>query len=138
MKKVLSIAVFYHAVCLFSVIAGHFLKNNSIMILSFWADVAGAVIFPLIISAVAMVVSMRDGTRVLKLYPNAAATEGVIGLARGLLFFLASGPTGFKQAMMCLLMSFLFLTMWFLLFEISSGMMNRSTKINRKITKNRK
>ena len=138
MKKALFLTFFYHALCLFSVISGHLIKSNSIMIISFWADIAGAVIFPLIISAVAMAISVRDGTRVLKFYPNAAATEGMVGLIRGLLFLLVSGLTGLKQAMTCLLISFLFLTMWFLLFEISSRMMNRGTKINRRITKNRK
>lgn len=138
MKKALNITLFYHALCLFSVISGHFLKNNSIMIMAFWADAAGAVILPLIISTVAMVASARGEAQVIKLYPNAAATEGIVGLARGILYFLASGLGGFKLAMTILLISFLLLTLWFLLFEISSRMMNRGTKINSRITKKRK
>ena len=138
MKKALYSTLFYHALCLFSVISGHLLKNNSIMIISFWADIAGAVVFPLIISVAAMVISVREDSRVLKLYPNAAATVGVVGLARGILFFTAGGLSGFRNAMIYLLFSFILLTVWFLIFEISSGFMNRGTKINRKITKKRK
>ena len=138
MKKVLNVTLFFHALCLILVIFGNALKNNWLMIVPFWADVAGAVVFPLIISGAAMVSSLRGEARVIKLFPSAAATEGAVGLARGVLFFISNGLGGFKLAMTILLISFLLITLWFLIFEISSGMMNRGTKINTKITKKRK
>ncbi len=132
MKKAIYFTYLYHAVCFISMIFGQLTKNETMIKVSFFGDIAGAFALPLLIAAVAMALSVRDQKRVILQYPQAAAAIGVIGLARGIIFFFVSAKNGFMGAMMYLVISFLFLTMWFAIFEISSRFMNSGTKFTKK------
>ena len=132
MKKAIYFTYLYHAICFVSMAVGQFMKNGAIVRFSWTADIAGAFLLPLLIAVVTMITSLRDEKRVITQYPAAAATIGAIGLARGVLFFFVSKVSGFLVAMRYLVISFLLLTLWFLIFEISSRMMNSGTKFTRK------
>ncbi len=132
MKKVIIFTYFYHALCFISMLFGQFTQNGRMVSIFWMADIGGAFVMPLVIAVAAMIFGLKDGQRVIRLFPNSAAAVGAVGLVRAVLFFFINGKNGFKAAMTYLLISFLLLTLWFLIFEISSGLMNRSTKINRK------
>ncbi len=132
MKKVLIVTYFYHSVCFVAMFTGQLARVSRLVSTSWMADLAGTFVFPLALAAAAMVTSLRGGRRVIRQFPNSAAAIGIVGLLRAALFFFVQGKYGFLAAMKYLLISFLLLTLWFLIFEISSNMMNKSTKINRK------
>lgn len=132
MKKAIYFTYLFHGLCFVSMVSGQVMKSNGIIRVSWMADIAGAFILPLVMAVVAMALSLQDETRVIIKYPQAAAAVGAVGLARGILFFFVNGKNGFLTAMGYLLISFLFLTMWFLIFEISSKFMNSGTKFTKK------
>ncbi len=132
MKKALFSAIFFHVLCYISMIAGHFMKNSRILGAGFYGDFIGVILCPMIIAVAAMAIALRDEKKVIGMYPNAAAAIGGIGLGRGLLFFCVMGPAGFAGAMKYLVLSFLILTLWFIIFEFSAGMLSKKTKFNRK------
>lgn len=138
MKKVICFTCIFHLLCFVSMIFGQVARNEQMVRLSWMADIGGTFVLPLAIAVAAMVTALGGGLRVIRLFPNAAATVGAIGLARAVLFLTIDGATGFRAAMMYLLISFLMLTLWFLIFEISSNLMNKNTKINSKFGGKRK
>ncbi len=132
MKKAVITVTFFHALCYISMIAGHFLKSSKIMGTAFIGDIIGSVVCPMVLAAAAMAIALSREKRVLKMYPSAASAIGAVGLARGILFFFVQGAAGFIGAMRYLVLSFLILTLWFIIFELSSGMLNKGTKFNRR------
>ena len=138
MKKVLIVTYIYHAVCFAAMLTGQLARIGQLVSTAWMADVAGAFVLPIAMAAAAMMSALRTGQRVIRLFPNAAAAVGVTGLVRAALFFFVNGKNGFLAAMIYLLISFLLLTLWFLIFEVSSNLMNKSTKINRKFGGKRK
>lgn len=138
MKKIIYFTYMYHAVCFVSMTAGQFTENSGLIRASWMADIGGTFVLPLVIAVMAMVSALHDEQRVIRFYPPAAAAVGAVGLARSILFFFVGGKNGFIAAMTYLIISFLLLTLWFLIFEISYGFMNRGTKINRKFGGKRK
>ena len=135
MKKSIYFTYFFHALCFISMIAGQFSRNGNMVSISWMADIGGAFLLPLVIAVMAILTALSDEQRVIRLYPAAASSIGAIGLVRAILFFFISGKTGILAAMTYLLISFLLLTLWFLIFEVSLNFMNKGTKINRKFGK---
>lgn len=108
------------------------------MNMAFIADILGAVVCPIILAVVGGISGIRGETSVLKYYIPAAAAVGAVGLARGIIFVAASGFESFSQAtavfagaMKYLLVSFLLLSIWFIIFEISRYIMSKGTKYNK-------
>ncbi len=143
MKKAITIVSAFHFLCYAFMITGNVFKNGSMMGLAFALDIVGAVLCPIALSLMALMCSMGDeNLRVIKLYPQCASTIGAIGLARGILFFcvyagsgLKAGGSAFVKSMMYLVISFLLLTVWFIIFELSSGALKKSTKFNNRLKK---
>ena len=141
MKKAIACVAFFHIVCFASALLGDLFRNAYMIIFGLMADMAGAVICPIALAVTAGITGIRSETSALKLYPSAAAVIGGIGLARGAIFALAGGVTGivvkdvahgFAGAMRYLIISFILLTVWFIIFEITRFMMNSGTKYNKR------
>ena len=136
MKKAIYFAYLYHAICFISMLFAQFKKSARMVLIFKFGDVIGIFAFPLLIAVVAMVLSFRDQKRVLIQYPQAAVATGIIDLIRcivgGIMSFSVSVKAGFLSAMVYLVVSFLLLSMWFLIFEISSKFMNGGTKFTKK------
>lgn len=141
MRKAIMLTAFYHLLCLAAVILGEPLHIPALQVGGLVADMIGAVICPIALAVTAGIIGIRDNSSVLKLYPGAAAVTGAVGLARGLIFAfsISSGMSnllkealpGFAGAMRYLLISFIILTVWFIIFELTRFMMNRPSKYNR-------
>ncbi len=139
MKKVITLSLIYHFLCYVSLAASHFMKSQAVMNSAALLDYVGAVMWPMALAGAAFVFSLRDETTVVKHYPSAAAAVGGAGLARGFLYAAATAKTGFDKmaaafagAMKPLVISFILLTMWFIIFEVSRMLMTKSTKYNKK------
>ncbi len=143
MKKAITIVSAFHVLCYALMLAGSAFKNGLMIGLAFALDIVGAVLCPIALSLMALMCSMRDeNLRVIKLYPQCASTIGAIGLVRGILFFFVSASSGLKAggsafvgAMKYLVISFLLLTVWFIIFELSSGTLKKNTKFNNRLKK---
>ncbi len=140
MKKAVFCTALFHMVCFALMATSNLLRSQSLMNTAFLLDMVGAMICPILLAVVGGVSGIRDEVSVLKFYPPAAATVGAIGLARGLIFAFAVSSEAksvkqiasvFAGAMKYLLISFLLLTIWFIIFEISRHIMNKGTKYNR-------
>ncbi|MGN1097789.1 MAG: hypothetical protein ACI4SS_02710, partial [Clostridia bacterium] len=121
----------FQILCYISMILGHIMSSGTIIYAAFVGDIIGAVMCPMALAITAMVVGLRDEKRVIRMYPNAAAATGATGLIRGALFLIVSGLSGFVGAMKYLVISFLLLTLWFLIFDVSANTLNKGTKFNR-------
>lgn len=145
MKKVICGVVLFHVLCFVSMIISNFMQNQSIMAAAFKADIIGAVVCPMILAVAGGISGLRNELSVLKFYPNSAAAVGGIGLVRGVIFAAASIASGtaamaaaFAGAMKYLLVSFILLTVWFIIFEATRYIMSRGTKYNKAAKKPRK
>ncbi len=131
MKKAISGVLLFQAVCFVSMIFGHFAGSRQITATAFGLDMVGMILCPMALAVVGGLSGIRDNVSVLKAFPSMAATMGGIGLARGILFFAVSKWAGFAGAMKYLLISFVLLTIWTLIFELTRFLMNKETKYNR-------
>ena len=138
MKKALTGVAIFHTLCFISAVAAQFMQNGSIMATALMADIIGAVLCPIALAVAAGFIGIKNERPVLKLYPGAAATIGGVGLVRGIIFAMAGTPGGinaalvrFAGAMRYLLISFILLTVWFIIFEVTRLLMSRGTKYNK-------
>lgn len=131
MKKAITGVILFHALCYVSMIIANFAGNNSVLSLAFGLDFIGMIVCPLILAVVGGVCGIKDNISVLKFFPSAAAAIGAAGLARGVLFFVVSSASGFAGAMKYLLISFILLTIWSMIFEVTRFLMNKETKYNK-------
>lgn len=134
MRKTIALVAFFHLLCFASLIFAQLTKNQQIMSTAFYADMIGALICPIVLAVVAGITAISGKFSALKLYPGAASVIGGIGLGRGILFVFAMRATpfaGFSGAMRYLLFSFILLTVWFIIFELTRFMFSRGTKYNR-------
>lgn len=140
MKKAMLLVAFYHLLCLILALLGEFMMNGPMLQSGFFADMAGAILCPIALAVAAWITSIKSETSLLKFYPGAAALTGGIGLVRGLVYSFSGGFSNinlsivlsrFKGAMLILVISFILLTVWFLIFEMTRFLMNRPTKYNR-------
>lgn len=121
----------FQALCFLGMALGQALGNNSIVASMFGLDLVCVVICPLVLAAAGGISGIMNGISVLKNYPAAAACIGAIGLVRGVVFFTASSVAGFVGAMKYLLVSFVLMTIWFLIFELTRFLVNKPTKYNK-------
>ncbi len=131
MKKAISGVLLFQAICFVSMIVGNFAGSKQIIATAFGLDLAGIILSPMVLAVVGGISGIRDNVSVLKAFPSMAATVGGVGLARGALFFAVSKWAGFVGAMKFLLISFVLLTVWTLIFELTRFLMNKETKYNR-------
>lgn len=121
----------FQVLCFLGMVLGQAMGNNSIVASMFGLDLVCVVICPLVLAAVGGMSGIASDVSVLKNYPAAAACIGAVGLARGALFFKASSVAGFVGAMKYLLVSFVLMTIWFLIFELTRFLVNKPTKYNK-------
>lgn len=131
MKKAIWGVSLFHVLCFVSILIGQTMKNQIIILTAMWLDLAGAVVCPLVLAIVGGIFGIVNQISVLKLYPAAASCIGGVGLARGVLFFVFSSLQGFAGAMKYLLISFIMMTIWFIIFELTRFLMNKPTKYNK-------